>query len=118
MSSGRPEDRGNTIVQLRNPEPIKAGKTWLRHRVDCQSGFIDLKLIEGKSSAEQIAKALQRSYPKKTIKRLKKRVEEHIDHLQDGDARDHSSMHKDDNHQPHKLKLKRVKGKWMFDLNM
>ena len=32
MSNGRPEDWANTKEQLREPDPIRDGKTWLRHK--------------------------------------------------------------------------------------
>ena len=116
MSKGKKEDRKKTAQKLKDRNPPKKGKTWLRHRVDCQSGIIDLMLLEGSFSIEEMAQKLAVFYPKRPRRQLLKRVRDHIDHLQEGDRRDNSSLHKEDQHRPHCLKLKEVNGKWMFNL--
>ncbi len=115
MSTGKKEDLEKTIEQFKNPKPPSKGQTWLRHRIDSQSGMIDLMLLDGNNTVEGMATKLAESYPDRPMDQLRKRVKDHIDHLQEGDERDHSSLHKDDKHQPHRLKLKEVNGKWMFD---
>lgn len=47
MSRGRPEDLQSTIEQIRNPNPTKGSKTWLRHNLNTQAGQCDLMLLEG-----------------------------------------------------------------------
>ena len=72
-------------------------------------------LLEGKYSVEEMATQLQETYPDRKFDNLCKRVRDHIEHLQEGDARDHSSLHRNDNHKPHFLKLSEKNGKWSFD---
>ena len=115
MSTGKPEDQEKTIEQLKQTSPRFSKKTWLRHRIDSQSGVLDLMLLEGKYTIDEMAQKLIKLHPDRPIRQLIKRVKDHIDHLQEGDTRDHSSLHKDDGHKPHHLKLKVIDGKWMFD---
>ena len=116
MGTGKSEDLEETIKQLKKPSQRIRKMTWLRHRTDRQSGQIDLMLLTGAYTVEDIAERLQELYPDRSIGKLIKRVEDHMAHLQEGDARDHSSFHKDDDHIPHGLRLKEVNGKWMFDV--
>ena len=113
MTSGRPGDWEETKRQMGNPHPRKDGKTWLRHGENKQCGVIDMMLLEGEYSLEEMAKELNRlpGEPKRPISHRIKRIKDHIDHLQDGDPRGNwHSM------EPHRLKLKEVAGKWMFDV--
>jgi len=48
MSQLNPNDKANTIDQLRNPKPIVENKTWLRHKADGESGLIDQMVLKGK----------------------------------------------------------------------
>jgi len=47
MSQLNPNDKANTIDQLRNPKPIVENKTWLRHKADGESGLIDQMVLKG-----------------------------------------------------------------------
>ena len=105
MGTGIPGDRERTIEQLRDPTRNQGKVTWLRHRLCSQSGMIDIMLLEGKYSVEEMATQLQETYPDRKFDNLCKRVRDHIEHLQKGDARDHSSLQRNDNHKPHFLKL-------------
>jgi hypothetical protein len=116
MSTGHSEDLEKTIEQLKNPSQRIGNLTWLRHRTGSQSGRIDRMLLTGAYTTREMAERLQELYPDRPIDKLIKRVKEHIDHLGQGDARDHSSIHKDDDHVPHRLPLKEVDGRWMFDV--
>ena len=114
MTSGKPEDWVNTLEQLRDPDPVRNGKIWLRHLENKQSGVIDQMLLEGKSSIEEITEELNKRFKLKNMSfdRRMLRVKEHIENLQNGDWRGEIS-----GMLPHKLKLKEVNGKWMFDLD-
>lgn len=110
MSGGKKEDAINTIKQLEKPSPHIDGKNWLRHRVDCQSGYIDEMILEGKYSTQEIAELLDSKFkPELPIKTRMRRVENHLLHLQDGDSWNRSSGMK-----PHRLRLVEVNGKWNF----
>ncbi len=97
MSSGKPTDWKNTKEQLLNPSPVSNNETWLGHRLERKDGTpyqaakIDLMVLEGKYTVEEIAM-------KNNI--TVKRVEDHLEHLQDGDSRN-----KNTNMNPHKLKI-------------
>lgn len=77
------------------------GKTWLRHSKDKKDGScykIDLEILKGTSSVEEIAKAVGCKVS---------RVVSHLDHLQE---------EKDKRMEPHHLRIKKVDGKIMFDV--
>lgn len=112
MSSGQGNDLEETQKQIKNPTPIINGKNWLRHLEFKQSALIDQMLLGGLYSVEEIARELDRRFkPLRSLEAREKRVQEHIEHLQDGDSRGKSSGMK-----PHKLRLKEVGGKWRFDV--
>ena len=112
MSTWHKTDLEETRSQLKNQNPITDGMTWLRHHVDKQAGVIDLMLLKGLYSVEEIASELNKRFiPQRTLAARIKRVRDHIEHLQDGDARNKLSAMK-----PHKLRLKEVDGMWQFDV--
>ena len=79
----------------------KGGKTWLRHSKDRKDGSsyrIDLEVLKGTSSIEEIAEAVGCQVIRVMI---------HLDHLQE---------RKDKQTEPHHLKIKKVGGKVMFDV--
>jgi hypothetical protein len=106
MGTGKPGDKEKTIEQLQSPKREVGKFTWLRHRTKSQSGMIDLMLLEGRYTVEEMAARLQSYFPDRAFAMLCKRVRDHIDHLGDGDKRDHS-LHRKDNHKPHKLKVEK-----------
>lgn len=113
MSKGIKEDWINTRYQIKNPNPCKDGKTWLRHREFSQASIIDQMLLEGKYSILEIAEELNKNFgAERSIQDRMKRVESHIEHLQDGD-----SLGNGRGVEPHRLRLKEVGGKWFFDLD-
>ena len=106
MSSGKPTDWENTKKQLLNPNPVINNRTWLDHAKDSQAGIIDLMVLEGKSTVEQIASRIpEASDPVK-------RVKQHLEHLQDGDSRQ-----KNTNMKPHNLRIVEPNGILMFSLD-
>ena len=107
MSSGKPEDWENTKKQMLHPNPVSNNETWLGHRLERKNGtpyqaaHIDLMVLEGRYTVDEIAK-------KNNI--TIKRVEDHLEHLQDGDSRN-----KNTNMKPHRLKIvKAANGAVMF----
>lgn len=81
--------------------PVENGQTWLRHGVDRKDGSsyrIDLEILKGKSTVEEIARVVGCPI---------NRVTSHLSHLQDK---------KDPSMEPHHLKLKVVTGIISFDL--
>ena len=115
MGTGMPGDKEKTLEQLKCPAETNTNVTWLRHRIKSQSGMIDMMLLEGGHRIEDMAVRLQASFPDRSFEPLCKRVRDHIDHLQEGDARDHSTLHRNDNHRPHFLKLYEKDGRWYFN---
>ena len=115
MGTGMPGDKEKTLEQLKCPAETNTNVTWLRHRIKSQSGMIDMMLLEGGHRIEDMAVRLQASFPDRSFEPLCKRVRDHIDHLQEGDARDHSTLHLNDHHRPHFLKLFQKDGRWYFD---
>lgn len=114
MSSGILSDIEATRRQIKNPGPVKDGKTWLRHNETSQSGRIDLLVLSGKHSIDEMVYELRRQgvFGKgHTYEQSVKRVKDHLAHLQQGDARNKASGMK-----PHNLKLVEVNGKWSFDV--
>ncbi|MCF8061193.1 MAG: hypothetical protein K9M82_01645 [Deltaproteobacteria bacterium] len=112
MSTPKPGDRDTTIDLLRSIRPEGKGITWLGHSVNQQSGCIDLMLLTGDYTKEEMAEALSRRYGERPLNEWVRRINAHFAHLQDGDRRDRSSSMK-----PHRLKLKEEGGKWTFDLD-
>lgn len=106
MSAGIEADYCATLRQLRKPNPIKDGKTWLRHRINSQAAIIDLMILEGKYSKKIIACELE---SKTNCTNPVARIERHIDHLQKADGVDAWT-----NNIPHKCKIKEVNGILMF----
>ena len=101
MSSGKPEDWENTKRQLMNPDPISKNRTWLGHHVKKQSGTIDLMVLQGKYSIEEIAEEIDRiSDIDIPFDARIKRVVDHLDHLETGNSRGRASGMK-----PHKLRI-------------
>jgi len=114
MSAGMPQDWNETKKQILEPDLCIKDKTWLRHSVNAQSGQIDIMLLKGTYRIEDMVSELYHlglfnknhdSY------QCRKRVLDHLNHLQDGDSRNRASGTK-----PHNLKLKEVGGKWMFNM--
>lgn len=91
MSKVHPDDESNTKRQLKKSNPVEEGQTWLRHNVEKQSGMIDLMILEGKNTIEDMAKKLmsKSEFKSKSINAWRKRVHEHIEHLgtTEGDVR-------------------------------
>lgn len=103
MSKGLPEDWDNTAEQLKNPNPCKDGRTWLRHGENKQSGKIDVMVLEGRYSVSEIADELAKLELFDNDKPLNyriRRVKDHLLHLQDGESRGQAS-----GTEPHKLKI-------------
>jgi len=71
MSLPRPEDEALTIAQVKHPNPInhEESLTWLRHKLFRESGQIDLFIIAGKYSVEEIAEKLSQNinFTEKTL---------------------------------------------------
>ena len=114
MSKGMPiEDWERTKSQLKKSNPCRNGKTWLRHLENAQSGRIDLMVLEGEYSTEDMGHEIDRLKlwdPKKPYEDRMKRVESHLGHLQNKPPR--GTPHTE----PHGLKLMQVNGKWRFNL--
>ncbi len=114
MSSGIMSDWEDTKRQVKNQNPVKDGKTWLRHNAASQSGQIDLLVLSGKFSIDEMVYELRRQgvFGKgHTYEQSVKRVKDHLLHMQQGDSRNKASGMK-----PHNLKLSDNNGKWSFDL--
>ena len=115
MSKSQPDDESNTINQLKNPNPLDGNKTWLRHKADGESGLIDLMILEGKFSIEQMIDKLNKNPNLKIKNRSKwlKRIQDHILHLKtiEGDSRNLSS-----GISGHNIKIKQATtGEILFD---
>ncbi len=108
MSAGKEGDWLETQNQIKNPNPIQAGKTWLRHGEFTQSALIDLMLLEG-NTINDIAEELNKKFGKKQLSQRKQRVKSHINHLMQG-----SDLDKITGIKGHQLKLVEKKGKWEF----
>ncbi|MGD8389514.1 MAG: hypothetical protein PVG49_20375 [Desulfobacteraceae bacterium] len=113
MSTGKPEDPQQTAELLRLIRPEGAGTTWLGHSVNQQSGCIDMLLLTGDFTREEMAGVLSRRYGERPLKEWRRRINAHFAHLQAGERGNRSSSMK-----PHGLKLKKdpESGKWTFDL--
>jgi hypothetical protein len=91
---------------------MREGKTWLRHLESAQSGLIDIMLLEGRYSVQEIAEEINVRFGYKPIEVRKKRVEDHLAHLAEG-GNDRGTWQ---GMEPHRLRLKSVDEKWMFDV--
>lgn len=116
MSSGTKNDWEETKRQVENPNPVKDERTWLRHNAASQSGQIDLLVLSGKFSVDEMVYELRKQgvFGKShTYEQSVKRVKDHLDHLRQGDSRNKASGMK-----PHNLKLIEINGKWSFDVGL
>lgn len=102
----------NMRAGLRPPNPVKDRKTWLRHNVTSQSGQIDLLVLSGQFSSDEMVDELRKQGlfgQEHTYEQSVKRVKDHLAYLKQGDARNRASGMK-----THNLKLIEVGGKWSF----
>lgn len=113
MSNGRKEDWSNTKEQLRKPDPIKDGKTWLRHKEGSKAGTIDVMILEGRHTISDIADELYRVCPnKRSLATQIQLVKGHIEHLQSGAGWGDAS-----GREPHDLRIRTDSNRRvMFDL--
>ncbi|MEN6432758.1 MAG: hypothetical protein ABFD06_07765 [Smithella sp.] len=99
MSNGVRSDRSNTKAVLNGSmSKVSDGRTWLRHSEYKQAGMIDLLILEGVYSQKEIAIKVEKAFPGVTD--AEKRVQSHIDHLQNGEPRGRAAGTK-----PHCLKI-------------
>lgn len=99
MSNGTNDDRSNTKAVVNGSMlKVSRGKTWLGHSENKQSGMIDLLILEGVYSQKEIAIKIEKTFPSVTV--AEKRVQSHIDHLQNGEPRGRAAGTK-----PHFLKI-------------
>lgn len=113
MSSGMMSDKEETRIFLLPHNPVKNGKTWLRHDTKSQSGQIDLLVLSGKYTIDEMVNELRKQGllgQEHTYAQSVKRVKDHLAHLQQGDSRNKASGMK-----PHNLNLAVSNGKWSFD---
>jgi hypothetical protein len=112
MSSGNKDNLSNTISVVKGIIPVVSqGRTWLGHLENRQSGLIDLLILEGIYSVKEIAIKVERAFPGVTDS--VKRVEDHIEHLREGDSRGRSQ-----GMEPHHLKITTdAAGKVRFDIS-
>ena len=108
MSHGKETDYNDTLLLLRGikTEPIREGKTWLRHGINTQGGLIDLMILKGEYSKKDIARELKN---KTDCSNPLARIERHIDHLQNADGVDAWT-----GNIPHRCKLQEINGILMF----
>lgn len=115
MSNASLSDLSTTMnVIFKKIESTKGNKTWLNHLTNKHSGTIDLLILEGKYSIEEMAQELGKKFVGQDKNRDTwiKRVKGHMDHLMDGSWQDRSSAMK-----PHGLKtVIGPDGKIRFDL--
>jgi hypothetical protein len=111
LSNGKiPSDWEETKRQIKKPDPLRDGKTWLRHGEDTQAGQIDLMLLEASYTLGEMAKKINSLFGQKSLSQRIQRIETHFDHLQKGENFPHTVS-------PHGLKLKKdASGKWQFDV--
>jgi hypothetical protein len=99
MSNGTNADRSNTKAVVNGSmSKVSKGRTWLGHSENKQSGRIDLLILEGVYSLQEIAIKIEKAFPGVTD--AEKRVQSHIDHLQNGEPRGRAAGTK-----PHCLKI-------------
>ena len=99
MSNGSKDDQSNTKAVVNGSMPqVSKGKTWLGHSENRQSGMIDLLILEGVYSLKEIAQKIKKTFP--SVTDAEKRVQSHIDHLQNGEPRGRAAGTK-----PHCLKI-------------
>ncbi len=115
MSKANKNDEINTKIQLKNFNPITTNRTWLGHFANMESGSIDIMVLEGNCSIDEMVLQLK-SNPNFKIKnesQWKTRISNHLLHIStlDGDSRNRS-----EGLQCHNLKLKENEsGKIVFD---
>lgn len=115
MSNASLSDLSTTKnVILKKIESTKDNKTWLNHLTNKHSGTIDLLILEGKYSIEEMAQELGKKFvsQNKNMDIWIGRIKGHMDHLMEGSWQDRSSKMK-----PHGLKtVVGPDGKIRFDL--
>jgi hypothetical protein len=100
MTTWRQGDEERTKEVLAGKRPAtENGETWLRHKEGTSCYVIDLEILKGTSSIEEIAEIARCPIS---------RVTAHRDHLQE---------RKDKTVVPHRLKIHLINGKLMFDKN-
>lgn len=111
MSSGQNDDLSNTKAVINGSMlKVSKAKTWLGHLENKQSGMIDLLILDGVYSVNEIAIKIEKTFP--GVTNAIARVSDHIEHLQTGDARNKASGMK-----PHYLKItKDAAGKVRFEI--
>ena len=116
MSMGKHVDWLCTLdVVQGNTLPCENGWTWLRHREDSQAGCIDLLVLEGEFTTDEMVREIDRrglwredqSHKSRTL-----RVEDHIRHLQAGNPGG------DPKRYPHFLYVRSDDDRWKFDLSV
>jgi hypothetical protein len=116
MSQSNPNDKADTSDQLRHPRPINGKTTWLRHKADAESGMIDLMILSGNFTINQMIKELSKNpnFKSKDYPQWEQRIKDHILHLStlEGDSRNRAS-----GVGGHNLKIKENEfGEFFFDL--
>jgi hypothetical protein len=97
MSGWHKDDLEDTKYQLDSPCPVVKNKTWLRHKVNGESGLIDLMILKGNLSIDEMINELSLNNTLKTKNKTQweKRIRDHILHLStsDGDSRNRAAGH-------------------------
>jgi len=92
MSKAHFLDEQKTILQVKKPNPVDGKTTWLRHKIGSEAGTIDLLILEGINTIQNMVRFLERepAFLKKTYRQWERRIMNHIEHLStvEGDARD------------------------------
>ena len=92
MSKAHFLDEQETVRQVKKPNPIDGKTTWLRHKIGSEAGTIDLLILEGTNTIQNMVRILEREpvFRKKTSSQWKRRIMNHIEHLStiEGDGRD------------------------------
>lgn len=95
MSKYNVGDEEITRSLLKNPSPVENNQTWLRHKADGESGLIDLMVLEGNNTIDDMVNALSNNpaLKPKRDSQWKKRIRDHLIHLstQEGDSRNIAS---------------------------
>jgi hypothetical protein len=95
MSKVSREDKKLTKELLYPSQPVVENRTWLRHKADGESGLIDLMILRGDMTIQDMVKELssdERLKEKSGIQ-WEKRIKDHIAHLStvEGDSRNQAS---------------------------
>ena len=78
---------GSARLHIKRPKPYNNGKTWLRQKERSKAATIDVMILEGIHTVEEIAKALYLMCPnKKPLETQISLVEGHIENLQNGES--------------------------------